>query len=78
MPAPRPVIHEIDELQLSHKDPWTTEKLRDHHRRKQFQDEGWYLVARGSSIIKKHGKIVNRSEEVDTFADHDGDDYNDG
>lgn len=49
MPAPRPVRHEIEELQLDHHRPWTHQEMK-HHRHLRNMEQSWFLVARGSTL----------------------------
>ena len=57
MPAPRAVLHEIDELGLSHALPWTHAQLEERRRWKHFRDTGWVLVAYGSEVINPDGSV---------------------
>jgi len=74
MPAPRAVLHEIDELGLSHDVPWTEASLREQRTLLPWREGGWVLVAKGKSVIKRDGRIVNTKRDVEEEDDDPLDD----
>jgi hypothetical protein len=66
MPAPRPVIYEIEDLKLDHRQPWSHEQLRDHRRRQRMEDS-WFLVARGGEEVVDDVTVELAPTEVPTM-----------